>query len=678
MRLIIAEKPSLGRAIAAVLPKPHQKGEGFVRAANGDVVSWCIGHLLEQAEPDAYNPVFKQWKLDHLPIVPEQWQLQPKPKTRKQLSVLRKLVKEASQLVHAGDPDREGQLLVDEVISYLKTPANKKQAMQRLLVSDLNPAAVKKALNQLRPNSEFVPLSVSALARSRADWLYGINLTRACTIKGQQGGLKQVLSVGRVQTPVLGLVVKRDQAIEQFVSRPFYEVRAAIHMAEGQPLAFYAKWQPSEACAAHQDEDGRVLNPKLAHNVAERIRHQAARVLSSNKKEKQQAAPLPYNLSALQIDAAKAFGLSAKAALDACQNLYEKHQLITYPRSDCRYLPMEHYGLRQSVVAAIGNNVADASLGKAVAGVNLSLKSKAWNDSKVGAHHAIIPTEKRSDISKLGRAEQQIYGLVARQYLLQFYPPYRYADHKIELDIAGGLFVASQRSALDLGWKAMMPVRKPAAGEEPSDEQRPPLPDVSAGQLLFSGEPQIDEKHTQPPESFTDATLLAAMTGINRYVQSKELKKILKDTDGLGTEATRASIIELLFKRQFLQRQGKQIKSTPLGRALINALPEQTTVPDMTAHWERQLNDISERALNYDGFMQPMLNELGLLVGQAGKLDIGAFQGLPAPAKTPYRRGRRAGSSGSTGSRSSASKGSSSRSGTGRRKTSGRQASGST
>jgi len=646
MRLFIAEKPSLGRAIAAVLPKPHSRGEGFVRAANGDVVSWCIGHLLEQAEPETYNPAYKQWRLDVLPIVPDDWQLQPKAQTRKQLSVLRKLVKESDQLVHAGDPDREGQLLVDEVIAYLKVPANKRNAMQRLLISDLNPQAVSRALNQLKPNADFIPLSVSALARSRADWLYGINLTRAYTVKGQQGGLKTVLSVGRVQTPVLGLVVRRDEEIERFVSRPFYEVRAAIHLTEGEQLSFYAKWQPSEACAPHQDEDGRVLNPKLAENVARRITNQPALVESTERKQKQQAAPLPYNLSSLQIDAAKAFGLSAKQVLDACQNLYEKHQLITYPRSDCRYLPNEHYARRQQVVGAIGSN--DTQLSGVIQNADLSLRSKAWNDSKVEAHHAIIPTEKGSGFNSLNLSEKQIYGMIARQYLLQFYPAFIYADSKIVLTIAGGEFVASEREVLNPGWKQAL--AKKADDENPQDRIKK-LPELSKGQMLWSGEPVIDEKHTQPPQFFTDATLLAAMTGINRFVKDSELKKILKDTDGLGTEATRAGIIELLFKRGFLRREGKSIRATELGKALINALPENASVPDMTAQWERQLNDISERQLKYDDFMQPMLTTLNSLIHSASQLNTQAFHGIKT--EKPAYRGRKK----SSGSKASSATG---------------------
>ncbi len=632
MRLFIAEKPSLGRAIAAVLPKPHKQEDGCIRAANGDVVSWCIGHLLEQAEPEAYNPSFKQWRLDVLPIVPQQWQLQPKANTRKQLSVLRKLVKEADQLVHAGDPDREGQLLVDEVINYLRVSKSKQQAMQRLLVSDLNPAAVKKALQQLRSNREFLPLSVSALARSRADWLYGINLTRACTVRGQQAGMRQVLSVGRVQTPVLGLVVRRDQDIEQFVSRPFYQLRAAIHLDAQQPLSFYAVWQPSEACVNHQDEDGRVLNPKLVANVASRIRLQPAQIKDSQQQQKQQPPPLPYNLSALQVDAGKAYGLSAKQVLDTCQALYEKHQLITYPRSDCRYLPAEHWPQGSSIGNAIALTAAE--LKQACAGADWQLRSKAWNDAKVGAHHAIIPTAKGMSGERLNRLEQRVYLLIARQYLMQFYPPHRYCQRHIDVDIQGGLFRANERYTLAAGWKELLPSAK-----EGAVTQQAVLPDVQPGQAVWSGEPEIDEKHTEPPKAFSDASLLAAMTGIGRFVQDPELRKVLRETDGLGTEATRAGIIELLFNRGFLQRQGKSIHATALGKAMVQALPQATTVPDMTAQWERQLNDISQRQLSYQQFMQPLEQQLQRLVKDASQLNTQVFRGLPAaPAKRRSRR----------------------------------------
>ena len=232
MILYIAEKPSLGRAIASVLPKPQHKDNGFIRLGNGDVVSWCVGHLLEQAEPEDYHPEYKRWQIAQLPIIPEKWQLKVRKSAANQLSILTKLIKQADQLVHAGDPDREGQLLVDEVLAYCGVSGSKLAATQRLLISDLNPPAVKRALAQLQSNKDFVPLSTSALARSRADWLYGLNMTRAYTLQGQKAGYQGVLSVGRVQTPLLGLVVRRDQDIASFVTKPFYQVLAEVETSD--------------------------------------------------------------------------------------------------------------------------------------------------------------------------------------------------------------------------------------------------------------------------------------------------------------------------------------------------------------------------------------------------------------------------------------------------------------
>lgn len=629
MKLYIAEKPSLGRAIADVLPKPHRKQQGYIEVGNGDVVSWCIGHLLEQAEPDAYDEAYKKWRLEHLPIVPETWQLKKKANTSKQLTVLRGLVKKATSLVHAGDPDREGQLLVDEVIEFLKTPAKKKTTTQRLLISDLNPAAVKKALNNLQSNRDFIPLSVSALARSRADWLYGMNMTRAYTLQGQKAGYQGVLSVGRVQTPILGLVVRRDQEIANFISKPFYEVQAHLHTANNETIT--AKWKPSDACKPYMDDEGRVLVKKLAENVVARIHNQPAEVTKLDKKNKQQAAPLPYNLSALQIDAAKRFNMSAQQVLDTCQGLYERHKLITYPRSDSRYLPKEHYNQRQHVIGAIANT--STSLTDAANNADQSLRSKAWNDSKVDAHHAIIPTEKSGNIAALSSAERNIYELVARQYLCQFYPAYEYADTHAEFVIAGGLFIAKAKMTLKLGWKVLFPKAKNSNQQDEAEKQ---LPAISKGEQLHCSHGDCLEKQTQPPKHFSDATLLAAMTGISRYVQDKDIRKILKETDGLGTEATRAGIIELLFKRQFLQRQGKLIKATETGIALINALPESATLPDMTAHWESVLDNMSKKQASYQTFMSALETQLTGMIEQAKAVVPDGLRNLPK-FNTPSR-----------------------------------------
>ncbi|WNC67954.1 DNA topoisomerase III [Thalassotalea nanhaiensis] len=626
MKLYIAEKPSLGRAIADALPKPHKKQQGFIEVGNGDVVSWCIGHILEQVEPDAYDQKYKKWDMQHLPIVPDAWQLKPKSQTRSQLTILRKLVKQCDAIVHAGDPDREGQLLIDEVIDYLKVSKTKKAQIERLLISDLNLAAVKRALNALKPNSDFIPLSISALARSRADWLYGINLTRAFTIVGKKSGYQGVLSVGRVQTPILGLVVSRDNEIDNFVSKPFYEVLAQIETKSGD--TFKAKWQPSEACQPYMDDENRVLVKALAENVVTRINNKPAVVSEIKTEQKKQFAPLPYNLSALQIDAAKAFSMNAKLVLDICQGLYEKHKLITYPRSDSRYLPKDQLKQAPQII----NLMAQSTLPFAEHAKNAdkSIVSKAWNDKKVTAHHAIIPTEKSANNINLSSFEKNIYQLIVRQYLAQFFPAFTYEQTKLSLDISGGEFRVNCKNPQQQGWKVLF---KKSSGQTNSNKQtqtneqeEQTLPALNKGDILHCQRGELVEKNTQPPQSFTDATLLQAMTGIARYVTDTDIKKILKDTDGLGTEATRAGIIELLFKRGFLERQGKQIKATLVGKSLVKALPDLATKPDMTAQWEATLNAICEQKSNYQSFMTPLVSVIENMVKQASSLS---FSGLP-------------------------------------------------
>lgn len=628
MRVFIAEKPSLARAIADVLPKPHQRGDGFIRCGEHDYVTWCVGHLLEQAEPDAYDARFKQWRLEHLPIVPEKWQLIPRSAVKKQLDIVAGLIHQADELVNAGDPDREGQLLVDEVFSYAGLSAQKRDRILRCLISDLNPNAVEKAVNKLQLNRDFIPLATSALARARADWLYGINMTRAYTIRGRQAGYDGVLSVGRVQTPVLGLIVRRDLEIEHFQPRDFFEVQALVCTQEENPQKFTALWQPSKACEDYQDEDGRVLSRALAENVVKRISDQPAAVADYTDKREKETAPLPYSLSALQIDAAKRYGMSAQAVLDTCQRLYESHKLITYPRSDCRYLPQEHFAERQKVLAAISSQL---NLYRPLPDiVDPEQKNRCWNDKKVEAHHAIIPTAKNKPVA-LNQTELNVYALIAQQYLMQFCPDAEYRKSKITLTIAGGTFIAQARNLQIAGWKQLW-------GKDDEDEQQePPLPVVKKGQMLWCEKGEIISKKTQPPKPFTDATLLAAMTGIARFVQDKALKKILRETDGLGTEATRAGIIELLFKRGFLYKKGKNIHSSPAGRILIQALPDIATLPDMTAHWEAQLDGISRKQASYRQFMDNLIRLLPELLRY---VNFTALRQLSGAAKATAPKGK--------------------------------------
>lgn len=377
MRLFIAEKPSLGRAIADVLPKPHRKGDGYIECGNGQVVTWCIGHLLEQAQPDIYDSRYARWNLNDLPIVPEKWQLQPKPSVTKQLNVIKRLLGDAEEVIHAGDPDREGQLLVDEVLDYLQLAPEKRQQVQRCLINDLNPQAVERAIQpSARQQRVRAALRVGAGAGPRrlaVRHQYDPRLHPA----GAQRRLSGVLSVGRVQTPVLGLVVRRDEEIENFVAKDFFDVKA--HIVTPQEERFVATWVPSEACEPYQDEEGRLLHRPLAEHVVKRIEGQPAIVTGYNDKRDSEPAPLPFSLSALQIEAAKRFGFSAQNVLDICQKLYETHKLITYPRSDSRYLPEEHFAGRHAVLNAIAVHAADL-LPQPV--VDPEIRNRCWDDKR--------------------------------------------------------------------------------------------------------------------------------------------------------------------------------------------------------------------------------------------------------------------------------------------------------
>lgn len=630
MKLFIAEKPSLGRALAEALPKPLKTNDGYIEAGNGDIVTWCVGHLLEQAEPEVYDEKYKRWTIEHLPIIPSQWQLKPKTKTKKQLAVIKKLVKRATTIVNAGDIDREGQILVDEVVAYCGASKSKIANAQRCLISDMNIAAVKKAVDNLKPNRDYIPLAISALARARADWLYGLNMTRLCTLQGQKSGYHGVLSIGRVQTPILGLVVNRDLEIKNFISKPFYEVIANLETNSGEK--YKGKWKPSEACQPYMDDENRVVLRALAMKVIERINGQSGKVVKVTQNKKQQPAPLLYSLSDLQIAAAKAYGMSAQKVLDICQQLYEKHKLITYPRSDCQYLPKEHLNDVLAVTKAI--SAVSSKSADMLKHADLKMKSRVWNDNKVGAHHAIIPTSKNRPTGVLSVDEEKVYELVARQYIAQFYPAFEFLDKQINTEISSGLFISKQKDIINNGWKNLFP--SSSKSKDQSEFSVVNLPEVKVGDLVQCLKGDLIEKNTSAPKYFTDASLLGALTGIARFVTDIEIKKALRETDGLGTEATRAGIIELLFKREYLIRKGKEIHASDVGVKLITALPSQISQPDMTAMWESQLESISMKSMSYQSFIGGVKGNLVQLIDEVKNIN---FIGLPTQtSKKVYKR----------------------------------------
>ncbi|MBU2860300.1 DNA topoisomerase 3 [Acidithiobacillus ferrooxidans] len=632
MKLFIAEKPSLGKAIAQYLPGPHKSGTGCIECDGGkQIVTWAFGHIFEQVEPDYYTPDDvpvtpkgkKKWRWDELPILPGQWKLAPKDDARAQIKVIRDLLKKANAVVNAGDPDREGQLLVDEILDECGwnglQPAGLQPARQtqRIWLAALDEQSVKKALANLKDNRDYQNLKLSAQARSRADWMMGMNLTRAFTLANKGSG---VVSVGRVQTPTLRLIADRDNAIEHFKPKDFFVPRIQCAAAQGT-ASFWSAWQVREIDGL--DGDNQLVDKSVAENLAAKAKASGkALVVDYSSKEQQQAAPLGFSLAELQKTCSAKFGMSAKQTLDVAQALYEDHKCATYPRSDCRYLPEEQFGEAGRVLSGL------AKLGYAdlTQGADSGKKSGIWNTSKVTAHHAIIPTG--SMTGQLSGDLKKVFDLIVKQYISQFYPPYVYRATKIVLDCSSEKWVASGQVPVSAGWKAVF--GKLSDPEDDSEEPVLSLPVLQKGETLTVTAADVQAKQTKPPARFTDGTLIEAMSNIHKFVEDPQAKAKLKETSGIGTEATRASILETLLKRGFIERKGKQVVSTQAGRAVIKALPDVLTNPATTAQWEDVLGGIADGKVPAEKFEAAQRDFVTKLVGVAKQSNIQVGEARPA------------------------------------------------
>lgn len=506
MRLFIAEKPSVAKAIVAELGCVT-RGDGFITCKDGSVVTWCFGHLLEQAEPDAYLPDdvprtkkgSKVWRFEDLPIYPKNWKLLPKNDkgVKKQLATIGKLLKKASLVVHAGDPDHEGQLLVDEVLEHFRYTGR----VQRFWVSAQDSASIRKGLTNLRDNETFDGMRLAALGRSRADWLLGMNLSRAYTLAQQAQGKKELIAVGRVQTPTLALVAKRDVAIRDFKPVPYFVIKARL--GGGKP--FTAVWEPEESQAGI-DEQKRLVDRCIAAALQQRLKAVGqATVVRCSRTPKKIAQPKAFSLADIQLGASNQFGFSAEKTLNLCQSLYETHKATSYPRTDCSFLPESQYADAKNVLAAIAKTMPP--LAGLVAKCDCSIQSPTWNDKKITAHHGIIPTQQAADGSKFSDDERKIYRLIAERYLSNFLPAHEYLACSIELRIATERFSAKGRLVTKPGWKVVTS----AADEDKADDEGQALPELKSGlQLPVSGI-DCEEERTKPPAAFTEGTLIRAM-----------------------------------------------------------------------------------------------------------------------------------------------------------------------
>ncbi len=585
-RLFLCEKPSQARDIARVLGASRRQ-EGCL-AGDGITVTWCFGHLLEMVPPDAYDPALKRWSLEQLPIIPAHWRVAPRKDARKQLAVVKRLLGQAASVVVATDADREGETIAREVLETCRW----RGPVSRLWLSALDEASIRKALDRLLPGAQTEPLYFAGLGRARADWLVGMNLTRAFTVAGQRAGLDGVLSVGRVQTPTLALVVERDRQIEHFQPVPYYEVVALFATAKGQ---FRARWLPPEALA---DAQGRCTSRTAALAVAQKVEGQTGRIAKAETRRINEPPPLPFDLSTLQQVASKRWGMGAQQVLDLAQALYETHKATTYPRTDCQYLPRDQHREVPRILAALRQS--DPALTAAIEGADPRLRTRAWDDRKITAHHAIIPTAAVVDIGRLSEGERRLYDLIRRRYLAQLYPEHQYDKTLIEVEVAQAIFRATGRTPVAAGWRAVLGA-EPAPG---GDEAQATLPPVQPGEPAEAETITVEDKQTQPPERFTEGTLIQAMKTVGKAVSDPVLRKVLKDTAGIGTEATRAGIIQTLFKRGFLEKAGrKQVISTPAGRGLIHTLPEPVTDPATTALWEQALDEIAQGNAELEAFV---------------------------------------------------------------------------
>ena len=600
MRLFIAEKPSLGRAIAEGLGN-GKKHEGYISCGN-DTVTWCFGHLLELANPDHYDPALKKWDAKALPIIPEEWKLLPRKGVAKQLNVIKRLLKKTDVVVNAGDPDREGQLLVDEVLEHFGYVGN----AQRIWLASLDEKSVATALSSLKDNKDYARLSQAALARSRADWLTGINATRAMTLLGRSNGMQGVLSLGRVQTPTLNLIVTRDRTIANFKPQKYSVVQATLNHEKG---SFKAQLQPSEDMTG-LDEEGRLIDTAKAKTIAKEAKNQTGSIVEATSQKKTVHPPLPHCLSSLQKAASAKFGMSAKEVLDIAQRLYEK-KLTTYPRSDCRYLPEEQFDDAKHILQALSSTPVFET-------ANPELKSKAWNTKKITAHHGIIPTGQVP--TKIPAEEAKLFELISTTYALQFHLPRTYEAKKIVSEIAGYLLATTGQTTLETGWMKF---------DKQPEEQ--PLPAVEKNDAISCAESKVELKQTKPPAKFTEGTLVAAMASIHRFIDDAEAKKTLKENEGIGTEATRAGIIETLKQRGYIKADKKNLISTELGQNIIALTPEQLKDPITTALWESRLSAIAAGTEQFVTFMADQAHLLPILITPITESAGTGLQGHSCP-----------------------------------------------
>jgi DNA topoisomerase-3 len=595
--LLIAEKPSVGQDLARVLPGPFEKhtgaGERTTRWLEGPehVITWAVGHLVQLAEPDEYDDKFKKWRMADLPIVPDRFKLVVRDeRSQKQMAVVKNLLRrdDIAQLVNACDAGREGELIFKWVV---EKAGGSKRPVQRLWLSSMTKQAMLDALANLRPDDEMKHLEEAAKSRSEADWIVGMNATRAATIR-LRSSFDGAVSLGRVQTPTLAILTRREEEIRAFVPEKYWLVDAKFATDDDRRYEgrFHAGAQPRLASAEEADA------------IVAAVRGRRGEITKLAKTERKERAPLLYDLTSLQREANTRFGFSARRTLAAAQRCYEEHKVLTYPRTSSRYLTSDMVPEIKPTAAKVGRFPEYAKAAEYVLGLDLLPLSRVVDDAKVGDHHAIIPTNSDHNLDKLNQDDRRVYDMVARRFLAVFHPDAVFENTRIETTVAEHVFRTRGKVLLVPGWRGVY--GELAEGEGEDDEGRDQqLPRLERGEAVLTREAEALEKETQPPRRYSDASLLGAMETAGKLVDDDELREAMKDS-GIGTPATRAAIIERLIDVGYIERDGRSLVATEKGLNVIRLLEEHPlTSPALTGDWERRLGLIERGEEQRDRFM---------------------------------------------------------------------------
>ncbi len=605
--LVIAEKPSVGRDFVRVLPGAYEKHEGYLEAEDY-IVTWAVGHLVQLAEPEEYGPQFKKWRMADLPIIPDAFKLVVRDeRSKKQMTVISKLLKrdDVDQVINACDAGREGEL----IFAYIFEKAKAKKPVQRLWLSSMTQGAIRDAFSRLRPAGELAKLEDAARSRSEADWIVGMNATRAATIR-LRSSFDGAVSLGRVQTPTLALIARREEEIRAFKPEPYWIVDGVFDADQKRSYGgrFHAGTQP------------RIKTEAEATAVVEAVRDGRGEITKLEKTKRSEKAPLLYDLTSLQRDANTRFGFSARRTLAAAQRLYEEHKALTYPRTSSRFLSSDMAAEIKPTAELVGHNRDYKTAADYVTGLDVLPLGRVINDEKVTDHHAIIPTRSEHTLDKMSDDDRRVYDMVARRFLAAFHPEAVFENTRLETTVASYVFRTSGKVLIVPGWRGAYGeagVGGDEFGAERDDddsggEQR--LPKLEKGEAVDVRSVESQAKETKPPRRFSDASLLGAMETAGKLVDDDAMREAMKDS-GIGTPATRAAIIERLISVGYVERDGRALVASEKGLNVIRLLGEHAlTSPALTGDWEKRLDGIEHGHDTRQKFMADIATFAGATV----------------------------------------------------------------